>query len=476
MKNNETPKKKDELQDSDSKLELANKIARQSKKVIKTYATIEDGLFKMVRWLSSWIDRLLFNPKYGKIVSLALAILLYLTVNFNSENALLGTATSSAVEIDSIPLTINYNSDMFEISGLPTEVKANVIGEMSDVQLVKSQKNYSVVADLSGLTEGTYLVKFTPKDFSDRVNTILTPSNAMVTIKKKVTSQFDLSYDFINTDKMDSIYILGDPEFETTKVNVRAASDTLNSIALVKALIDVSGKNADFEQDATLVAYDQQGKPVQADIVPSTVKAKVKVTSPSKDVPISIELQGDIPDGKAIKEIILDHSSVKIYAPQSVLDKLDKVTVQLDATKLTGDTKLYQTITIPTGVRLIQPTKVNMDIKLAQGVSKTIENVPINYINYTSNYKIKIKDDQIAVNVEVFGTQENVDKIQANNINVYFDMKDLKPGEQEVPLMITQDSTSLVKYSLKQSSLVINVTDSTGTQDNTEDNPDGGNN
>ena len=55
--------------------------------------------------------------------------------------------------------------------------------------------------------------------------------------------------------------------------------------------------------------------------------------------------------GKAIEEIIFDHSSVKIYAQQFVLDKLDKVSVQLDATKLTSDTKMYQTITLPTGVR-----------------------------------------------------------------------------------------------------------------------------
>ena len=132
----------------------------------------------------------------------------------------------------------------------------------------------------------------------------------------------------VHTDKLDNIYILGEPQFEATKVNVRAASDTLDSIAFVKALIDVSGKTADFEQDAVLVAYDQTGTPVKADIIPSTVKVNVKVTSPSKDVPVAVELQGEMPEGKAIEEIIFDHSSVKIYAQQSVLDKLDKVSVQ----------------------------------------------------------------------------------------------------------------------------------------------------
>lgn len=473
MKNND-PRQNPQMKDSESKLELANKIARQSKKVVKTYATIEDGLFKGVRWLSSWIDRILFNPRYGKVVSLALAVLLYLTVNYTDTS--LSNNIQSVHEIPSVPVTINYNSDMFEISGLPSEAAAYVMGEMSDVQLVRTQKNYSVVADLSGLTEGTYQVKLQPKDFSERVNVKLEPSTALVTIKKKVTTQFDLSYDFINTDKLDNIYILGDPQFEATKVNVRAASDTLDSIAFVKALIDVSGKTADFEQDAVLVAYDQTGTPVKADIIPSTVKVNVKVTSPSKDVPVAVELQGEIPDGKAIEEIIFDHSSVKIYAQQSVLDKLDKVSVQLDATKLTSDTKMYQTITLPTGVRQINPARVNMDIKLGDAVSKTIDNVAINAINNTKRYNVQTKDDQIAVSVTVYGTQANVDKITASDIYVYFDMKDLQPGEQEVTLQVNQDTGTYVKYTLQQASLTVNVTDPSNSAAPDDNDSDGGTN
>ena len=49
MKNNDP--RQNSMKDSESKLELANKIARQSKKVVKTYATIEDGLFKGVPWI-----------------------------------------------------------------------------------------------------------------------------------------------------------------------------------------------------------------------------------------------------------------------------------------------------------------------------------------------------------------------------------------------------------------------------------------
>ena len=143
--------------------------------------------------------------------------------------------------------------------------------------------------------------------------------------------QFDIGYDYINTDKIDSKLVLGKPEFETTRVNVRASQETLDSIAFVKALIDVAGHDATFETNAPLVAYDKNGYPVNADITPSTVKVKVDMTTPSKEVPIVLETTGVVPDGMAIESIAMDHQSVTIYAPESVLSKVDKITVSLDA-------------------------------------------------------------------------------------------------------------------------------------------------
>lgn len=39
---------------------------------------------------------------------------------------------------------------------------------------------------------------------------------------------------------------------------------------------------------------------------------------------------------------------------------------------------------------------MNMDIKLGDAVSKTIDNVAINAINNTNRYNVQTKDDQIA--------------------------------------------------------------------------------
>ncbi|MEG0077243.1 CdaR family protein [Anaerorhabdus sp.] len=452
MTNNKNKKIKDN--NPDSKLELANKIAKQSKKVVNTYAHFEDSLFRIIRSFSSWIDNVLFNQRFSVIVSLGLAILLYITVNFNSQNSIFGNPLVNAKPINNVPIVARYNTDTFEISGLPATANITIIGEGSNVNAAANQKG-TIIANLEGLTEGLHTVKLQAEGYGDNVQVKIDPTDVVVTLKKKSTGQFDIGYDFINQDKMNSIYSLGTPEFEYSKVNVRASKDTLDSIAFIKALIDVTGVESDFEQEATLVAYDKKGVPVNADIVPNTVKVKVPVTSPNKTVPIIVETVGDVPNGKAIQSITMDHESVTIYASESVLSKINEVGVTLDASTLTKDSSVLRPITLPTGVKSSSVNQITMDVKLGDGVTKVIPNVPIYHKN--TKYKFTVLNDQAYVDVMIFGTQENIDKVNADDIMVYFDMSGATPGNQEFKLSVEQPVGSLVKYSVAQPTLSVTV-------------------
>ena len=443
-------------QEQKEKTELANKIARQSKKVASTYEHIENGLFKIFRIFSTWIDHLIFNPKYTKIVSLAIAILLFITVNFNSSSSIFDQPLTSAREISNMNVTAVYNSDVFEVSGIPESANVTVIGDSANVTSAINIGG-NVVVDLEGLTEGTHQVKLSTEGFNNNVDINIEPSDAIITLKKKTTREFDISYDFINMDKMNSIYSLGTPEFSYTKVNVRASKDTLDSIAFVKALIDVTGVSGDFSQTARLIAYDANGQPINADIVPSEVTVTVPVSNPNKTVPIEVEVSGTVPNGMAIESIDTDQKSVTIYASDSVLSKIDKVVVTVDASTLTQDTTLVRPITLPTGVNSSNVSQINLDVRLGEGVTKTIDGVAIYFRNNNNNYEFMPVDNKTTTSVNVFGTQSNVDAISAEDISVYFDMTDAIPGVQEFTLTIDQSPSSLVTYSLVENTYEVNV-------------------
>jgi YbbR domain-containing protein len=441
---------------SENKTELANRIAEQSRRMANTYQHIEDGFLRIIRWFSTFIDRILFNRKNGKMVALVLAILMYVVVNYNTMASVYTSSLRSTRSMRDIAVTARYNTDTFELSGLPATADIYVTGEAANV-INAVAGGGTVVADLEGLTEGSHEVRLSGEGFGDSVTVVVDPSVVNVTLKKKTTQQFDLSWDFINRDKMESVYSVGTPVFDYTKVNVRASRDTLDSIAFVKALIDVGGQAADFEQDARLVAYDSTGAPVKADIVPDTVHVSVAVTSPNKTVPIEIQVSGDVPDGKAIETITADQQTVTIYGAETVLSGIDKVVVTLNASTITKDSTILRPIVLPAGVNSSNINQITMNVTVGEGVTRTIDNVPINYRNNVNNYKASQPENKTTTSVTVFGTKTNIEQITVDDINVYVDMKDAIPGLQEFQLLIDQPADRLVRYSLNESTYELNV-------------------
>ena len=452
----------------ENKTERANRIAEQSKKVKRTYEKMEDFLFRVLRAFSTFLDKVLFNEKYSKVVSLVLAVLLYAIVNYNALSTSFQSSLRYSKTLSDVTVLAKYNSDTFEISGLPEKVDVILTGDAANVTSAANAENGTVICDLDGLTEGEHEIKLTTEGYGNNVNVVVNPTNVNVVIKKKTTRQFDISYDFINQDKMEQIYSAGTPEFEYTKINVRASKDTLDSIAFVKALIDVSGQSADFEQDAVLVAYDSSGKPVNADIVPNTVHVKVPVTSPNKSVNIQVQVSGEVPDGKAIDSITMDQQTVTIYGSETTLANIDQVVVTLDAGTLTKDSTVLRPIVLPAGVTSATNTQVTMNITLADAEEKTIDDIPINVINNNKHYKASQPDNKTTTSVTVKGTKNNIDKLAADDINVYIDMKDVQPGLQKFALQIEQPKDGFVVYTLNESEYELNVLGETSDADQSE--------
>ena len=452
----------------ENKTERANRIAEQSKKVKRTYEKMEDFLFRVLRAFSTFLDKVLFNEKYSKVVSLALAVLLYAIVNYNALSTSFQSSLRYSKTLSDVTVLAKYNSDTFEISGLPEKVDVILTGDAANVTSAANAENGTVICDLDGLTEGEHEIKLTTEGYGNNVNVVVNPTNVNVVMKKKTTRQFDISYDFINQDKMEQIYSAGTPEFEYTKINVRASKDTLDSIAFVKALIDVSGQSADFEQDAVLVAYDSSGKPVNADIVPNTVHVKVPVTSPNKSVNIQVQVSGEVPDGKAIDSITMDQQTVTIYGSETTLANIDQVVVTLDAGTLTKVSTVLRPIVLPAGVTSATNTQVTMNITLADAEEKTIDDIPINVINNNKHYKASQPDNKTTTSVTVKGTKNNIDKLAADDINVYIDMKDVQPGLQKFALQIEQPKDGFVVYTLNESEYELNVLGETSDADQSE--------
>lgn len=446
MVNNKEPKKTDDNKIQDEKVEIAKFIADKSQKLSSITHEIKESALRVMRWLSERFDQILFNPKHGKLVAFVIALMI--TIGFNSNSV--STPLQSNRDI-TVPVTVNYNSEMYEISEVPETITVTLIGTMNDLTMLNTDApSIKAVLDLTGLTDGNHNVKYRMEGISNRIRTIIQPESQNVSVEIKNAAKATIGYDFINQHQLGQQYVLSEPEFEVFEVSIKASQKTLDDVAFVKALIDVAGKTEDFETEAKLVAYDQNGNRLeQVDIIPNSVKVKVGVSSPYKSVPITPIIDGELPEGKTVSSINLDVESIMIYAPQSILETIDEIRVPISTSQLTGDsTKFQQAIKLPAGVRYGAVSKVNIEVKLGEATSATFDNIPIVYRNNVNGLKASLVNKEDAtVSVTVLGTKENLEKFEEEKIAVYIDLRDAEVGDnQQFELFITYVDASSPLY------------------------------
>lgn len=442
------------IKNPQDKLNEAKKIARKSTNN-GTLESFEETIIRFFRWTSSFVDKLFFTKTYAIIFAFLLACLSYFIVNFNDSS--FSTALSSSKTLTNVNVTTRYNSESFEVGGLPETCDVTITGDAANVNNAATKSGYCVL-NLEGYTEGTYTVELTTSGYGDNVNTVINPSQVTVTLKPKTTAQFDLSYDFINQNQLDSRYILGTPEFSSgnNKVNIRASQDTLNSIALVKALINVAGQTSNFEVEAPLVAYDANGKVVNAEIVPSTVNVKVGISSPSKTVPIKLNVTGNAPQGFSLESVTMNHQSTEIYAAENILEGINEVTVNLDLSTITSDSEIIQPVVLPNDVKASSVSTVTLKATLGTTSEKVIDNVTLNSINNNNGYGVSYTDT-LKVSLIVKGTQTNLDKVSASDFFVYVDFANLEEGTYDLPIAITSNTDAYVSVEVEPKNLNITL-------------------
>ena len=416
------------------KVEVANKIAKQSQRVSVGYELVEVWVIKTFRVFSSYIDKWIFSSRNLLVVSLLLALILFISTYYTENSSFLTKPLNNEKTISDVEVVAKYNSDTFELLGLPKSMDVSLIGTTSNV-ISASNKQGRVIADLSGYTEGTHTVTLKTDGYGTNVESIPSDKEVTITLKKKTTRSFPIEYDFINLYKLDGMFVLEEPTFDMSSVMVRGSQDTLDTIAFVKVLIDVQGKEEDFTQDAPLIAYDTTGKPVDADIIPSTIKTSVTIKTPSNTVPIVLETSGDLPDGLAIETITMDHTTIQLYASEAILSEVEFIPIKLDLSTISENSEIFVPIILPNGVS--SPiSRINLNLTLNKEVSKTFDDVVINYRNNINNY-----DDLVTsfttIAVTVSGTQNNIDLVKVTDFDLYFDMINAKVGTtEEYPLLV----------------------------------------
>lgn len=425
--------------------------------IAEKYSKVSRPISRFSKWISAWMDRILFSQRYGKLVALLLAVFVYAIINIgDSASSLFETKQVYTFKAQTVNVLVN--EETYEVSGLPEMVDVQLLGDINDLQMVRQQNSLSVVADLRQLGEGRSDVELEVQNIPSRLEVIIEPGTVSVELKKKQTQTYALSYDFVNQSEMDATYDLGTPEFDEDTVTVRASEDTLNRVSYVKALIDVSGVTSDFETDAPLAAYDENGDRLEVDIIPSTMHVSISVTQPKKTVPIEVVQVGTMEEGLAISTCTLSDEEITLYAKQSVLDQIDHIEISLPVSNITSDRTLAMPITLPQGVTQASLSSVSVSVTVGERTSATFSDVQVRLINQEAEIDgMPITLDPRTVSVTVSGSEEMLQNITKEDIMVTADLKGITAaGERQLTLSVSGPNR-LVEYQLETSEITVTV-------------------
>lgn len=406
------------------------------------------------------IDRFAGRKSTLLIISMILAFIVFVWTDKESNIMI----DQYAEILSDQQVTAVYNEELYVVEGLPDTVDITLVGQRRHIFLAKQSPAKGVSVDLTGLKPGNHKVTL---KYTQRLKSLdykLDPENVTVTIYEKVSDTRTLTYDVLHKDNLDKKLYISDIELDRTDVIIKGAEYKLKQVASVKALVDVNEipnpKAGEIElKDVPLVAYDTDGKILDdVEIVPKTVKAKLTITSPSKEVPIKVVPKGDLAFGRSIKSMVLSSTLVTIYGEQAAVDGIEQLEVEIDTKGLAKDKEYHVTLKKPSGITELSTKTLTIKLTLDDSITKEFENIAIQFKNLGNNYKVQaLTDDDRQVTVVVSGSSDVVKKVEATSIKPYIDLKDYGVGTHEVEVQVSGDDLKL-NYESKTKKVKIVIT------------------
>ena len=432
------------------------------RKIILPITKFFVNIGKKLKKINKPLETLLKNKSTMIILSLLFSLIIFFVVDTKSTSLL----ETDAEVLYNQSVTANYNDEEYVVEGLPKTVDITMIGTKANLYLAKQLPEQPVTVDLSNLSTGVHEVKLKYKQAITSVEYKLDPSTVTVVISSKQSQTKDIVSEVINLDSLDSKFSISSIKLDADNVIVKSSEEKLKKVSAIKALINVNnisdakvGENT--LKDIPLIAYDENGDPIELELVPSKVSAVINIESPSKTVPLRIVPTGvkNIVFGKAISSIKANVEQVTIYGSESVLNEINEVQVKIDVSDIKGSKKYTKTIKKPTGIRKISSKTVTVEISIDDEASTEVSGVRLSYINLGSNYTVQATESSTTeIPVILKGVKSVIENITATDIEAYVDLKDLGVGEHEVEVKV-KGNDSKITYTPKITKVKIQIAD-----------------
>lgn len=415
------------------------------------------------------LEKILNRPYALLIISGLIAVVLSFFVHFKMDILV----NNDAEFLTNIPVKVVYNSSAYVVEGVPENVSMTLIGKKSELYLARQLGDNEVVVDLTEYqaSDKSFEVKLTYNKPIKNLEYQISPEYINVTIKEKVSDNKTVTYDLLNQDELDVKLSVKSVELSKSDVIVRGSQETIDSIASIKALIDLD--NDDFTKAGTyvldnlkLIAYGKDGTIVEnVEIVATNISATLELDSYSKRVPVKVVTTGDLVSGKAISSITINGVNANdfettIYGDEAALESISYITatIDIDGQGNNGSKTSKVTLPKPVGVRSISDESITIVLNFGEAKQKTIQLTGIRTSNVPSGLSANLESaSDTMVEVQVIGVESVIADLSdsTTGIYAYVDLTNYSTGTYSVEVKVEGNDSRLQYIVTKNVNVVL---------------------
>ncbi len=387
--------------------------------------------------MDKWLD----NPWFLRGVALLLAFLLFSSVPKTDPDkpGNINVPSNEDTElISEVPVKSYYDSENLVVSGVPATVDITIQGPRNIVQQAKALRDFEVYVDLTELEMGEHQIQINIRDISERLTVTIDPSNITVSIQERVTKEYKVDAEF-NSELIADGFISGAPSIKPGKVKITGAKDVIDRISYVKANVNMGERTQEsLSKDAEVLVLDKDMNKLDVTVEPKTVEVTIPVERSSKTVPIDIVSQGTPPEGVTISSMTTNINEATITASPEVLEKVEKVRVEVDVSDITEDTEVDLPVIISNGVVEVSPQMAKVTIKVDKQDEVTISNIPIDVSGQTEDHEINfINPENGWTSLLASGESNLVTSLEPSDFRLSIDVTGLNEGEHSVDIQVS---------------------------------------
>lgn len=415
------------------------------------------------------LEKILNRPYALFIISGIFAVILSFFVHLSMD-----VLTNNDAEfLTNIPVKVIYNSSAYVVEGIPETVSMTLIGSKYELYLARQLGDGEVVVDLSEYQAGdkSVEVRLSYNKPIKKLEYQISPEFVTVTIKEKVSDNKTVTYDLLNQDELDVRLSVKSVELSKSDVIVRGSQETIDSIASIKALIDLD--NDDFTKAGTyvldnlkLIAYGRDGKIVDnVEIVATNISATLELDSYSKRVPVKVVTTGDLVSGKAISSITINGVNsndfeTTIYGDEAALESISYITatIDIDGQGNNGSKTSKVTLPKPAGVRSISDESISIVLNFGEAKQTTIQLTGIRTSNVPSGLSANLESaNDTTVEVQVIGVESVIKELEKDQsgIYAYVDLTNFNTGTYSVEVKVEGNDSRLQYIVTKNVNVVL---------------------